>query len=168
MKMYIRLFLLFCFTGLGAAQGEDPQNSSPWGLETCGAQMSIGSASNTTHFRVGRPLVLSIRVKNNAKDVIKLWDAGPQRDYSVTIISPSGKELPPKSRPPDGSDEEFRRSLIRLKPGEIYESKLDINGASEMNAAGNYTIIVKRQVSQAPGKLCQVKSNSLVVVMEGK
>ncbi|MDB6122465.1 MAG: hypothetical protein JWQ71_1458 [Pedosphaera sp.] len=164
MKIFLLLIIAFGLLQIGKAPAVDIRTNE-WGMVSCGAKLSVRFAAGTSQFNTRQPLQLSILIQNVSEEAITIFETLPERDWILAITSPSGRELSPKIPHSKGADEEYRRVGITLKPQQLYESKLDLNKLYTLKEGETYKINVKRSTLQPGGRLCELTSNSLELIL---
>jgi hypothetical protein len=127
-----------------------------WGPVTNGIQISIGLRDNAA-VQVGRTnsIILSVRTRNVSTNVVyftlsnKISDSP---DFSLGVISPSGKQIQPRPKPLSGSG-----AIVVVHPNETNLFEVNLRDFCNYDEVGTYEITV------ASGQCILGKSKPFVV-----
>jgi hypothetical protein len=160
MKTNLCLFWVALLLQGTGAFAEDARTNE-WGPTSCGAQMSLRLASGNHKARLGRAIRLSVRVKNVSDRTIIVTVTTPRRDYIPVLTDSSRNQVRPKPRPED--EELPSRFVAKLKPGEVFEDKIDLRELYTLGEPGRYTLVLARTFLRSERELCKITSNRLSI-----
>jgi hypothetical protein len=150
MKTYYYTFFLWliaCLTSLAAET-----NDYEWGPVTGNFQVSIRLKGGGTEIKTNQPIDLIIRIRNlSTNETLNFtlwnWQAYSPSEQSLTILSPSGKDIYVwhSPIPKDGAVSGGPNSVV-VPPQKSAEYGFHAFGLSENITNGVYKVIVKRKV----------------------
>ena len=137
MKTHFFCFLtIFVLTLQAIADGSRTDN---WGAVTNGAQMSIALKNGKRQIKAIQPVILAVCIRNvSTNNDFYLFQSNGvlgSPDLTFVVISPSGKEVPPRLiHEPDSG------GFYTVRPGETLEFELNLSDLYRFDGAGTYKI----------------------------
>jgi hypothetical protein len=164
--------VVFVVCVLALSAGTKEEDSTQWGPETDGGQVSLKATQSK--FRFDQPIALQIVVKNVGDKRLYLVRTGLLFMYRFDVRGPDGKPCPLTR---EGSQEAMGganglRDSIALDPGKSNVFKVEmLNRIYDMSLMGKYTVKAYRTVI-LPGKderSVEMPSNKIeITVTEGE
>jgi hypothetical protein len=170
LKYHIICFsMLSCFSASPTSAGG--LHLDEWGAVTNNTMMSAKLAPADTSITTNTPFTLLICLTNMSDDRTLTWyqplAPSADRPYVFLIISPSGKDVSPRTphSPISGSGR-----IVSVGPHQMNETDFKLSEICKFGEPGTYKIIVKQDIGELKHP-CWVISNPLdvsVVAGEGK
>lgn len=140
-----------------------------WGEQVEGFKLAIHV--NRTRFGMGDRIMLSCYLKNQAFEVVTLWEEkSPLSGYQLSVTSPTG--LPPAFTPSGRTligrgmrmTGHTTRTLTAAET-DHFEIRRPLNELYEMTTPGEYEIVAKRKLPKRdhPNETVEITSNKLRV-----
>lgn len=149
-----------------AATGDGPPEH-PWGPPSDGLRSQVWA--ERVRFRVGDPIVIRYRIRNEAKTPRTVWHSGFWPNHRVDVTTADGQDVAPT---PDGrrvrdafspNGPREKNVPVALASGQIDDiwPELDLTGLFELSRPGRYRVAIRYQ----EGEMAPVVSNSLEFVV---
>lgn len=133
-----------------------------WGAETNGVQLGISLAQGLQATN-GGPVTIKVHIKNNSTNNAQYYIAGkPVFDpsWSLTVISPSGKDISPKPLRAFAGSGVFRN----VNPGQTAELEMDLKSKASIDEIGEYKVALRQKILVLEfNDFFEVSSDTLVV-----
>lgn len=160
------LVLAVSILGLSAQTKEE--ESSQWGPQTDGAQMSLKATQSK--YRFDQPVVLQTIVKNVGDKRLYMVETTLLFMYRFDVRGPDGTPCPLTR---EGTRERMSggiglRGTIILDPGKSNDFKIEmLNHIYDMSLLGKYTVTAYRQVTLPgeKGRTVEVPSNKIEITV---
>lgn len=164
MNKHIFGFLILGALSLTRTFADDMTNKASTAI-TGLAETSIKIKDNEKEIKTNQPVVVIVSIKNVSTNetlyFFQLLAAETDPGLAITVISPSGKNIPLKTAiAPHGSGHN-----VSLRPNQVYEFEIELSRLCKFNEIGTYKIVAKKEVETSEGRLFWVDSNVLNLPM---
>jgi hypothetical protein len=151
--------LLFIF----ALTGQQPAPSSD-----ISAAFSLAITVAPANPKAGDDVVVSIKLRNTSDSVYQLpialeYKRAEVNGFVPEVIDLNGVDVPGKHRAEDDRRRAESRTMVGIKPGAVFEEKLDLSKLFDLTVPGSYKVAVHRVDRQTNVK---VKSNIVTFNIE--
>jgi hypothetical protein len=143
-----------------ATTGQQPAPSS-----NLNATFALAITVAPVNAEVGDDVVVTIKLKNTSNLVYQLpitleYKRAEVNGFVPEVIDLNGVDIPRKHRPEDDRRRAESRTMVGIKPGAVFEEKLDLSKLFDLTAPGSYKVMVHRMDRQSN---LMVKSNAFNV-----
>jgi hypothetical protein len=164
MNWTIKLFasalpLIFALT----VTGQQPVPSSD-----VNAAFSLAITVAPANAKAGDDVLVTIKLQNTSNSVYQLpialeYKRAEANGFVPEVIDLNGVKIPRKHRPEDDRRRAESRTMVGIKPGAVFEEKLDLSKLFDLTTPGSYKVVVHRVDRQNNVK---VKSNIVTFNIE--
>jgi hypothetical protein len=137
------------------------------GRSSAGLKLSVHLEKET--FANGEPILASLLTRNSGSRIRTVMVADPEKVYSFVVKDEKGLSVPLTQygeKVQKSLEDSLGRGFIKLKPGQVAQSTIQIDKLYKMNVPGAYYITAKRSIFRQDDKgVIEVVSNTVKVTV---